>query len=179
MTTDKLHSRARTRNAGLTTERLKELLHYDPDTGIFTWRVDRGAMRCKGARTGTPDATGYLMIRVDYVIYKAHRLAWLYMTGKWPESIVDHINGNKADNCWNNLRSATHVLNAANSRRRSTTKRFRGVRFNKDCPNRPYSVCIGHDNQRIYLGSFATAEEAYAAYCKEARLLRGNFARLD
>lgn len=170
----------KTHTSNLSAARLRAVLSYHPETGEFEWRRRRGGGCRVGRFTGTPDASGYLMIRVDYVIYKAHRLAWLYMTGDWPEKILDHADGDKRNNRWSNLRSADHVKNAANSRRRAGyAHKYRGVKFNKKCPARPFSACVGFDNRRIYLGSFKTAEAAYAAYCKEAVRLRGEFARLD
>jgi hypothetical protein len=86
--------------------RLRELLNYAPSTGIFTWNVSRGRATA-GAQAGSEDYSGYVLIRVDKILYKAHRLAVLYMTGKWPECQVDHINGVEGDNRWSNLRECT------------------------------------------------------------------------
>ncbi|MFY8105622.1 MAG: HNH endonuclease signature motif containing protein [Elstera sp.] len=172
MARDKVDANARTRKAGLTQERLKSLLSYDPCSGHFTWLVDRGMMRCKGRRAGTPDDTGYLIIRVDYVIYKAHRLAWFYMTGKWPKEYIDHINGDKADNRWVNLREANPAQNSINSRPRQNKTGFPGVSISS---KNSFKAKIKVNNVSVYLGNFATAEEAHEAFKKSAASYHGSY----
>jgi hypothetical protein len=113
-----------------TQERIKELLSYDPDTGVFTWRVNRGKVRA-GDPTGCPDTYGYLVIGVDRALHRSHRLAVLYMTGAWPTSDVDHINGDPQDNRWANLRSASRTENNFNTGLRCNNKSGRrGVHWN-------------------------------------------------
>ena len=99
----------------LTQARLKELLHYDPETGAFTWRVDRTNGRRAGDLAGST-REGHITIGVEGTQYYAHRLAVLYMTGKWPKAgmHVDHINRQKADNRWCNLRVVSHSKNMRN-----------------------------------------------------------------
>lgn len=172
MARDKVDANARTRKAGLTPGRLKELLHYDPETGLFTWLVDRGAYRCKGQHAGTPDATGYLMIRVDYVIYKAHRLAWLYMRGEWPKEYVDHINGIRTDNRWSNLREASPAQNTINSRPRRNKTGLPGV--SASSKNR-FKAMIRIDGAHVYLGNFSTAEKAHGAFKRAAASHHGPY----
>lgn len=160
----------------LTHGRLRDVLSYDPASGIFTWLVDRnGGQYPKGSRAGTThDRLGYRVIGLDGRYYKEHRLAWFYMTGEWPEIHIDHKNGNPADNRFDNLRPAMRGQNIANSKlsRRNqiglkgvfrTGKRF-GARKN-----------IG--GKIINLGTFDTAEEAHEAYCKKAVETHGEFAR--
>jgi len=106
------HSRAALH--GLTTERLRELLHYDPETGEFH-KISGG----RPGPIGSLDPAGYRQIAVDGVLYKAHRLAVLYMTGEMPISAlpVDHINRKRDDNRWCNLLVCTAVENSANQSR--------------------------------------------------------------
>ena len=92
----------------LTAARLRKMLHYDPETGVFT-RLWTGNV------TGCPDAKGYLRIAADGRSYRAHRLAVLYMTGAWPSEQIDHINQVRTDNRWSNLRPATNGENGANT----------------------------------------------------------------
>jgi len=104
--------------AAITQARLKELLNYDPETGIFTWRVNRRATQ--GSKAGARHPTqGYIAIKIDSVLYRAHRLAWLYVYGVWPPNDIDHINRVRDDNRLSNLRLATRAQNCQNRRIRS------------------------------------------------------------
>jgi hypothetical protein len=94
----------------LTVERLRELLTYDPETGELRWRVTR-RRAAKGSLAGTLNRNGYRNIEVEQRCYKAHRLAWLYVTGEWPKETIDHINCKRDDNRWANLRQATTAEN--------------------------------------------------------------------
>lgn len=155
----------------LTKERLQSLLSYDEETGLFTWKVGRRGANA-GDIAGSPDKDGYVGIRVDYKRYKAHRLAFLYMTGSWPKDQVDHVNLVKSDNRWSNLREASVSQNAANRRVRSGKQYLKGA---YPQANRWYSH-IRKNGKAYYLGSFLTEEEANAAYESAARLLHGEFA---
>lgn len=99
----------------LTQARLKEILQYDPDTGIFTWLVNRKGTETKaGEVAGGLDADGYTIIYIDNKQYKAHRLAWLYMEGYFPEYQIDHPKGKRTDNRWKHLRHVTNQCNSQN-----------------------------------------------------------------
>jgi hypothetical protein len=102
----------------LTQQKLKELLTYDPDSGIFTWLQNRGAARIGGI-AGSVFSNGYRYITIDEKRYMAHRLAWLYVFGVFPPNHIDHINGGKSDNRWINLRAVTRSQNLRNAKRRS------------------------------------------------------------
>lgn len=158
----------------LTQEYLKSILSYDPETGVFRWRVDRYKSRIRaGDRAGCVDAFGYRLIRFDYKNHKEHRLAWLYMTGEQPPAFMDHKNHNRADNAWANLRIANGTQNRANTRKpKNNTSGIKGVRRVK---NR-WSALIVCNRQHIHLGTFATKEEAAQAYAEAARKLFGEFA---
>ena len=90
----------------ITQSELKELLNYDPATGVFTWLVSRGRVKASSV-AGHVHSRGYIVIMVDGRRHLAHRLAFVYMTGTFPDDQVDHINEIKADNRWINLREAT------------------------------------------------------------------------
>jgi len=112
----------------LTQKRLKELLHYDPDTGIFTWIVSRGTRVKVGEVAGYTSPEGYVIIGVRGKQYKAHRLAFLYMEGYFPEHDVDHKKGVLHDNRWNSIRHSTHLCNMQNQAiYSSNTSGFTGV----------------------------------------------------
>lgn len=101
----------------ITQERLKEILHYDPETGIFTWKVDVGRYgRIKAGSEAGYLNRNYYECFIDGIRYPAHRLAWFYVHSTWPELLIDHINGNGHDNRICNLREATKSQNACNQK---------------------------------------------------------------
>src|SRR5581483_1831371 len=147
--------------------RLQRLLNYDPETGIFNWRGGHKKVRA-GMVAGTPDKDGYISICIDRRLYKAHRLAWLWMTGEWPEDEIDHRDLARANNRFSNLREATHAQNAFNREKR-------GYTFDK---RRDVFVARIRDGGKYrHLGQFGTAKEATAAYNKAAALIHREFAR--
>lgn len=109
------------RNEELTFDRLRELLYYCHETGTFTWLQTRQRSP-EGSLAGHTNKVGYCVIGIDGKYYKAHRLAFLYMTGEWPKKQVDHINRNKSDNRWSNLRDVSNKDNQRNSGPRKTSK---------------------------------------------------------
>jgi|ERR1700720_213694 len=115
----------------LTVERLRERLSYDPESGIFTWRVAVGCARCRrkpGDLAGRLLDRGYRQIKIEGRQYLAHRLAVHYMTGAWPEHEVDHRDLDKSNNRWDNLRAATSSQNKSNTRRqRNNTSGFKAL----------------------------------------------------
>ena len=153
----------------LTAERLRELLHYDPSTGAWHWRVNRRGKRARaGDVAGYRLQIGYWFICVERERYYGHRLAWLYMTGRWPRNQIDHIDHNPSNDRWSNLREATQSQNNMNQRGRQ-----RGVGL---MPWGRWRARIHKDGAEINLGSFATQEAARAAYQIAARKLYGEFA---
>ena len=160
----------------LTQERLKELLTYDPDTGVFRWRTRRGSSGA-GKTAGSDNGKGYIVIRIDRRIYKAHRLAWLHELGRFPPADLDHINGQKGDNRIANLREATRSQNQANlGAPRNNTSGVKGVFWDKHAGKWVAQIRQGG---RKHLGCFSDKSEAKAAYEKAARELFGDFARVE
>lgn len=144
----------------LSQERLKEVLHYNKKTGHFTWRVASGPRAKIGARAST--FTGeYRAIGVDKVVYKEHRLAWLYVEGVWP-TLVDHKNRNPSDNSWSNLREVSHSQNMQNTVKQRGLSGFRGVNWNTSDKN--WRARISIDGKRLFLGGFQCAVGASAVY---------------
>ncbi len=165
------------RTTGLTVERLRALLRYDASSGVFIWI----GSACRSLKNGTVAgvfhrSTGYVRIKIGRRIYYAHRLAWLYMTGKWPVALVDHQDGDKANNAWSNLRHAWASQNRQNvGLSRRNTSGFKGVSFCRRRGN--YEANIRCAGKLKHLGRFKTPEAAHAAYRSAAETYFGPFAR--
>lgn len=161
-------------------DRLRQVLHYDPATGHFTWKVMRPSNRLIGTRAGTISTgrtKGYFKISIDGKIYYAHRLAWLYMTGQWPSEQIDHINGIPGDDRFCNLREATHAENQRNCRLpKHNTSGHKGVSWRK-AKDKWYAY-IKINRRMISLGFFEDFNEATAARAIAAIKYHGEFARV-
>lgn len=162
----------------LTQARLQELLHYDPETGVFTRLVSTNPRLKVGDIAGCIATRGYRSIMVEGKRYKSHRLAWFYVYGVWPTALIDHKNGVTGDNRIDNLREATGSQNKANQPAYITnTSGFKGVSWNK--ASKKWLTQIKHQGKLKHLGTFATPEEAHAAYCTAATQLNGEFANFE
>jgi hypothetical protein len=167
----------------LTAERLREILVYDPDTGIFLWKAPPNQRIRVGAVAGYVNHHGGRLIGIEGRYYQAHRLAWLYVDGEWPGSIswpsrgLDQKNRNRDDNRLVNLHLATQSQNSGNKCRQKNNKSgYKGVSWHSGSGRWP--ACIkGHGGNR-HLGLFVTPEEAHEAYCKAVHKLHGEFARV-
>jgi len=160
----------------ITAEYLRSILNYNPETGIFTWIVDRGRCYKAGSVAGNTDFYGYIRITIDGKKYKAHRLAELYMNGAWPPHHIDHINRNKSDNRFLNLRHASQSENAANSKVRvNNIAGLKGVSFIEK--RNKYRSRIVKNGKEKHLGLFNSPQEAHAAYIKAAGTHYGEYAR--
>lgn len=145
----------------VTQERLKELLAYNPETGIFTWRVNRTGTAKASSIAGRVSNRGYLQIKIDGKLYSAHRLAWLYTHGEFPPDQLDHINRIRADNRISNLRIATGAENSQNySKRNDNSSGVIGVDWHKQSGK--WQARIRLNNCRMSLGLYDTIEEAAA-----------------
>lgn len=152
-------------------EKLREILNYDPDTGVFTW-ITSNSQRRAGEAAEWITSQGYSHIMINGKTYKAHRLAWLYMTGRWPPDQIDHI---KHDNWWFNLREASRSPNAQNALPpASNTSGVKGVTWR----NGKWEVGIRVRGKRYHVGHFDTLEAASAAYAAAAIRHFGEFARV-
>lgn len=148
---------------------LKTLLHYNPEAGVFT-RLVRTSNRIKvGDVAGGLNAGGYVQIRIHGVLQQAHRLAWLYMTGQWPEHEIDHRNTIPSDNRWENLRETPHKMNSENQRRAHTNNRsgLLGVYRRQT----KFVAEVRVNGKKHFLGYFDTPEVAHAAYLDAKRKL--------
>jgi len=157
----------------LTEDRLKEVLDYDTDTGIFIWKErvksDDAWLSWGGKVAGCTRHDGYISIRVDDKQYLAHRLAWLYTHGYLPENDIDHINGNTGDNRISNLREVSHACNMQNQKIRSTNKSgITGVSWDKR--RKKWHVNISINNKQTYTGRFNNKlDAAKARYAAEQK----------
>lgn len=153
---------SRRRNtAAFTLARLKSLLQYDPNTGVFKWAVDRGNRIKAGSVAGSLRFNGYLAISIDWKRYYSHRLAYFYMYGVMPLEI-DHINGIRDDNRIVNLREVTRLENSKNSSKsRKNTSGHVGVTWSKECSK--WLVQIRSEHITHYLGVFSKLDDAISA----------------
>ncbi|AZU97845.1 HNH nuclease [Vibrio phage LP.2] len=143
----------------ITQEKLKSLLHYDPASGDFTWKVYRSQVARAGdtaghRQKGKGKITGYIRIEILGKRYLAHRLAFLYMTGSMPEGQIDHIDMNGENNAWENIRDVNQSENQRNQRAiaRNNKSGITGVLF---CTNNSVWVAsIGDKSKNIHLGRF-------------------------
>lgn len=156
----------------MTAAAVRQEFIYDPETGVFVWREAHGlfGQYCAGQRIGYVGPTGYVMISITRnrirKRYRAHQLAWLYMTGEWPSQIIDHINGDKTDNRFANLRLANKAQNAMNMRKVGK----RGV----------YQISNGRWRAVLakrHIGYFDTLAEAQAAFDAAAKRVHGDYYR--
>lgn len=147
----------------LTEDRLREVLRYDHESGVFTWLVRLADNVKAGTEAGCIAKTGYRLIAIDKRQHRAHRLAWLYVYGSFPAAQIDHINGDRGDNRIANLRPATNAENNRNvGARANNTSGFKGVSFFKKTGRWKAQATINGKNKHI--GYYASPEEASAAY---------------
>ena len=146
----------------ITQAELKRILHYCPETGVFTRKIRTANCVQVGDVAGSVDGNGYLLIQYKGIKYKTHRLAFLYMNGEWPENEVDHINHNKIDNRWNNLRLADRTKNNRNaSQRKDNTSGVTGVSWHSR--DSKWMASISHQKKLIHLGYFNCSTAAILA----------------
>lgn len=142
-------------------EAMKQLLSYDIETGEFMW-TDKAPHKVAGKPANAKDSLGYVCLRVDGKMYKAHRIAWAFVYGEWPELHIDHINGNPSDNRICNLREVDRYANMQNEHtaRLNNKSGYLGV-----CPNgNNWRAEIRVDGKKINLGTYKTPVEAHEAY---------------
>lgn len=166
-------------------ERLRELLSYDEDSGVLTWKVQPATSRanigfnnkCGGKVAGTVGARGYVMVGIGKVYYLAHRIIWKMKTGADPLDIVDHEDTDRSNNRWCNLREASNGSNIQNSRIRKDNKSgVKGVHW--EASHNAWRASIGHNGKQIKIGRFKSFEAACTARQQASEKMHGSFARL-
>lgn len=159
-----------------TAERLREVLDYNAETGVFMWRQVRKFSNKKVGQIagGVNKSTGYIYIMVDGHNDAAHRWAWLYVHDSWPSDMIDHVDGDRTNNRIANLREATKTLNGQNQKRAQRGNRttgLLGVSKYKNRKTNPYTAMIRVAGKPKYLGVFPTPELAHEAYLTAKRAL--------
>lgn len=151
----------------LTGSNVRELLSYDPESGEFTWRVRPARRTPAGSRAGSVIKKGYRLIGVFGKTYMAHRVAFLWMTGEWPKLQIDHINRDKDDNRWCNLREVDQSTNQENRAlaRADNKLGILGVHMRDG----KYRATIQVRGVRMCLGAFSTPDDAHSAYVAAKR----------
>jgi hypothetical protein len=150
----------------------RDWLRYDKDSGQFYWKKTTGRAIADEV-AGTVSSFGYVKISLQGKKYMGHRLAWLYVHGRWPIGMIDHMNGVKNDNRIANLRDVTRSVNAQN-RRTATAANALGV-LGVGFRNGVYSAAIMLNKKHIFLGNFNTKEEAAAAYLAAKKLIHSGY----
>lgn len=155
---------------------IKDLITYNPNTGQFYNLVDRNSRSRKGDILGSVSKyNGYTVLRFNNKIYRAHRLAWFFMTGSFPENDLDHINGDRSDNRFSNLREATRKENTRNTKYRGGASGYKGV-----FPSgKNWRARITVDGKQINLGTFKNISDAVNSYDLAAKLYFGDFAKVN
>ncbi len=148
--------------SSLTAERLRELLHYNPETGEFSRRVHLSNRSRASSAVGNKHSSGYIIICVDGSPRRAHRLAWLYVYGEWPNEQIDHINGIRHDNRISNLRDVTAFENKQNRKLPQKPGRMLGAALHKATGRWSSQMTVNY--KKIHLGYFKTEMEAHLAY---------------
>lgn len=158
---------------------IREVFDYDPETGALTWRTLRPTRRRASSLAGSihPQSSGHVYILVGYQgrSYRAHRIAYAWMTGQWPPALIDHIDGDGTNNRWANLRPATHAQNNANKSKNRSKAGLKGVSWYAARKCFRAQIVVG--GRYIFLGYHATPQAAHAAYSAAAALHFGEFAR--
>jgi hypothetical protein len=162
--------------AELTQDRLFEVLFYNPRSGLFYWNL-RTRTDLNGMVAGKINPNGYRQIKIDQRYYYAHRLAFLYVLGRWPSEQVDHINRLKDDNRWKNLREATPAQNSQNAFKNQVSKS--GHRWVYPTASGAFMVMVKDSGKQVYIGTFTTKKDAAAAAICAIRERHGYFAALE
>jgi hypothetical protein len=144
-------------------EELSAALDYDPISGIFTWKTKRSPKNEIGGIAGRLDSGGYVQLTFNYRRIYAHRVAFLFMMKRWPNGPIDHINGNRSDNSWDNLRESSTRENGINRKEHRRGQLPGAVQNNATGKYYP-KIWVG--KKRVSLGVFDTAEQAHNAYMR-------------
>jgi hypothetical protein len=150
----------------LSAAQLRDALDYDPETGVFRWKI-RPNLRIQVGKIAGTLCNGYVRIKLDDFCHAGHRLAWLHVYGAWPSKQMDHVNGVRSDNRIANLRDVPILINRQNQRRAHRRNRVGLLGVSKSSQRRPgFRARIDH----IHLGTYPTPEQAHAVYVSAKRI---------
>lgn len=171
----KANDMAKIRETEITQTKLREILIYDPETGMFAWRHKHGRA-CSKPHAGAMSTGGYIRISVGHSLYAAHRLAWIYVNGAIPPGLlIDHINRIRTDNRISNLRLATMEQNLANSAARGGRSGCKGVYWCAD--KKSWRARMMREGRMIHIGRFKDVTKARDAYLKAVQEYQEKFAQ--
>jgi hypothetical protein len=161
----------------MTREMLTALFEYRD--GALYWKSDRGSNKVLNRRAGSPNGEGYIQVKIDGVLYKAHRLIWIIHNGAVPDGyVLDHINGSTSDNRIENLRIATRQQNNCNSRTRvDNSSGVKGVSWHK--PSAKWIAQIQHAKRKIHVGLFDSLDAAAQAVYLKRLEIHDTFSRME
>ena len=154
---------------------IAKYVSYDQKTGYIVWTAKTGRKTVVGKHVGSEHSGGYLEMSINGFRLFAHQVAWLLMTGEWPEWQIDHINGDRKDNRWENLRRAEQRLNSANMKRRPNNKSGRKGVVQTKSGN--WQAFIHIDGKTKSLGTYTCREVAHRACVMAARFAWADYAR--
>lgn len=176
-----------------TVERLNQLIDYDPVSGSLKWKpraesefdgkypssrlANLWNKQFAGQECGCDNGAGYVVARINRVSIKAHRIAFAIFHGRWPDGMIDHVNGDKSDNRIANLREASRSQNLQNQRKRKGSSKFKGVTWHSAANKWHSQIRLNKENHR--LGYFDNEREAAEAYDSAAIAMFGEFARVN
>ena len=146
----------------LTQQRVRELLDFSPETGIFRWKIKAASNTVIGSIAGRTNITGYREIGIDKRLYGAHRIAWLYIHGSFPIGVIDHFNGKVDDNRISNLRDVSYGENLHNQSRAHGKNNFLGVSWQKSRNKWRADICL--NGKQKLIGRFDSENDARLAY---------------
>ena len=149
----------------LDSTRLRELLQYDPSTGIFTWKINRCVVKVGDVAGCVNKASGYYRLRLDGKCYSGHRIAWLYVHGEFPVDQIDHINRIKHDNRISNLRQATQLQNSQNLSNSTGIAKI----------GKSWIAKVKTNYKSKTIGKFSSKEQAHQAYLEAKQVLHPFF----
>ena len=149
---------------------LKEFVSYNPESGVFIWLKGYNN-RNVGKVAGMIDCEGYRCIKFKGRIFRAHHLAWMYMHGEFPNSVMDHVDGNRANNAIANLRVVTFAGNSQNQKIAHKDGKYGLLGVDKLSHRKLFRARIATNGKRVTLGYFKTSEEAHEAYVEAKRKL--------